>query len=116
MDKDSNWRFVIAGTMVVLSIVVAGVIAVDLSHLLGTTAAVRLAAKIYLVSCLFIVPLFVYLFVAFVIIELAEVFYRAVRFLIGKPLPPKPPIVVRPHRSRPPGCRFSGDYYSGEED
>jgi len=115
MDKDCNWRFLTGGTMVVLSIIVAGVVAIDLPYF-ETTDAVRLAAKIYLVSCLFIVPLFVYLAIALVVIELVEGLYRAIRILIGKPLPPKPPIVIRPYRPRPPGCRFPGDYYSGEEE
>lgn len=114
MKQEDDWRFSLAVGLVLLSLVPAAIIAFDLPGWFETTSIVQKVAAIYLVSFVLVVPAVIYFLIALMVIEIGEAFCRLFRFLIGKPLPPKPPLVTRPYRPRPPGCRFPGDYYSGE--
>ena len=117
-EGENIWEMELAIGLVLLSIPAALIIGTmfESSPDGGTQSQVTKIAKLYVFSYLLLIPIFFYIIIAFLGVLAINNLYRGFRRLIGKPLPPKYPDTPQRHyHPKPPGCRFPGDYYSGED-
>ncbi|MEX0918669.1 MAG: hypothetical protein WDZ85_01755 [Candidatus Paceibacterota bacterium] len=114
---ENNWPFMMTSGWYLLSWVLALLVIANphgfFTQISNSVSQWQFVAKVYLASHLFVVPIFFYFgFFSLVSTLMVGIFNQLTEQPVIEYGPPPSRSKYQP---KPPGCRFPGDYYSGEE-